>query len=194
MDWDDLVRWGSLAGIAGALTFSILWVAAIIVDGNWLFGLETLSELGGDRPGRWFFNGGVVVMGALALPFGAALYHKLCVCSLGKISSLMFMLAAVFLIGVGLFPIDTGAPHTFFSWAFFSTAIISLTFMLPPFHQVVCLSHVSLVATAGVVLTGYVTIILVATDLMELALSEALVVIALNLWVLIVGASMLRQV
>jgi hypothetical membrane protein len=114
MEKYDLVVWGSLAGIVGAATFSILWGLAILTDGHWLFGVETLSELGGFRPGRDLFNSGVTVMGSL-----------------------------------------------------------------------------SFVTTIGVVMTGYVTIALVALEVMELALSEALVVIALVIWVLLLGSTML---
>jgi hypothetical membrane protein len=192
MDRPELIKWGSLAGIAGAVTFSLLWAAAIIADGHWLFGIETLSELGGHRPGRYYFNIGVMVMGILSIPFGMALHQQLTQKRLGRISTMIFIVAAVLLIGVGVFPIDTGAPHTFFSWGFFITIITTMTLMLHPYRCDMKLCRLGFATTAVVVLIGYGTILLVSLDLMELALSEALIVMGLNIWVVITGVLLLR--
>lgn len=194
MNRAELTRWGSIAGIVGAVAFSLLWAAAILADGHWLFGIETLSELGGPRPGRLFFNSGVMVMGILSIPFGFAIYDQLLKSYLGRPSSLLFIMSAIFLIGVGVFPIDTGDPHKFFSWAFFSTVIIALTLMIHPYRCDSKLCRLGLLTTAVVVSIGYVTIILVATGLMELALCEALVVMALNVWVVVTGVLLLRTI
>ncbi|TFG55673.1 MAG: DUF998 domain-containing protein [Methanomassiliicoccus sp.] len=168
---EKMIMWGALAGIIGAVAFSTLWSLAIITDGHWIFGVETLSELGGHRPGRCFFNTGLIVMGLLSLPFGAVLYRKFEHIALGKISTGAFVLAAISLVGIGVFPINTGTPHTFFSWVFFSTVIISQTIMLRPIWMSPRLGRPALVVTLGTVMVGYITIILVATKNMELALS-----------------------
>jgi len=104
MNEEKMIMWGALTGIIGAVAFSTLWSLAIITDGHWIFGVETLSELGGHRPGRCFFNIGLMVMGLLSLPFGAVLYRKFEHTNLGMISTGMFVLAAISLIGVGVFP------------------------------------------------------------------------------------------
>jgi hypothetical membrane protein len=185
-------RWGPLLGLCGAVAFMCLWLAAIMADGHWLFGVETLSELGGHRPGRCYFNTAVTIMGLLAIPYGLALYLRYRQSIVGKGSAGLLLLACLFLVGVGVFPIDTGAPHTFFSWAFFSTIIISLTVMLWPMGKDAVLSLSGRGLTTTVVLTAYVTIALVALGVMELALSEALVVIALDLWVIVTCIMLLR--
>ena len=194
MNEEKMIMWGALAGIIGAVAFSTLWSLAIITDGHWIFGVETLSELGGHRPGRCFFNTGLIVMGLLSLPFGAVLYRKFEHTNLGKISIGTFVLAAISLIGIGVFPINTGSPHTFFSWAFFSTVIISLTIMLRPIWMFSRLGRPIVVVTLGTVMVGYITIILVATKNMELALSEALVVISLLIWTISMGISELHDI
>ncbi|MCG7844717.1 MAG: DUF998 domain-containing protein [Methanomassiliicoccales archaeon] len=182
MDRPELIKWGSLAGIVGAVAFSVLWAAAILADGHWLFGTETLSELGGFRPGRCFFNTGVMVMGIMVIPLGAALYSELGHGMMGRISTAMFSISGVLLVGIGLFPINTGAPHTFFSWAFFSVVIVSLTLMFIQCRHIIKPRSAWTVSMAGVLIIAYGTIVLVALGLMELALCEALVVIALIVW------------
>jgi hypothetical membrane protein len=114
-----------------------------------------------------------------------ALYARYRNTLIGKGSVGLLLLACVFLVGIGVFPIDTGAPHTFFSWAFFSSIIISLTVMLWPMAKDAVLSLSGRAFTMTTVLTGYVTIGLVVMGAMRLALSEALVVIALDLWVIV---------
>lgn len=193
MDRSELIRWGSLAGIAGAVAFSLLWAAAIIADGHWLFGTETLSELGGLRPGRCFFNTGVIIMGIMTIPFGLAVYQHLTRNVLGRISALIFILAAVFLIGVGVFPINTGAAHTFFSWSFFITIITAITLIVHPYRCDMKLCRLGFAASVGVVLIGYITLPLVGLGIIELGLSEALVVMGLNVWVVITSVILLRS-
>jgi len=179
---NGLIRWGSSAGIAGAITFLALWGMAIIVDGHWIFGIETLSELGGDRPGRLFFNSAAIIMGVATLLFAAALYRRMRRTLLEKVSTLTFAVSSILLVGVGLFPIDTGAAHTFFSWSFFIVVIVSLTLMFFPCQRNMGLRSIGTIALTGVLITAYVTMTLVALDIIELALSEALIVIALNIW------------
>jgi hypothetical membrane protein len=192
MDRSQLTKWGSLAGIAGAVTFSLLWAVAIIADGHWLFGTETLSELGGLRPGSCFFNTGVMVMGIMSIPFGMAVYQQLTTNYLGRISAMIFIAAAILLIGVGVFPINTGTTHTFFSWGFFITIITAMTLMLHPYRSDRKLCRLGFATTLVVVLIGDVTILLVTLDLMELGLSEALIVMGLNIWVVITSILLLR--
>jgi hypothetical membrane protein len=69
------VRFGAICGLIGALFFSVMWIVAVFVDGNWIMGKETLSELGGNRPGAFFFNSGVIVEGILGLFYGLGLLH-----------------------------------------------------------------------------------------------------------------------
>lgn len=54
-------RAGAVAGIIGSIAFASLWMAAAYLDGNWVLGKMTLSELGGSgRPGALHGSGGLL--------------------------------------------------------------------------------------------------------------------------------------
>jgi len=76
------------------------------------------------------FNFGLIVAGALGIIMGLGIRKLDFMDSLlGKIGIFFFILDAVFLVGIGIFPETTGRPHTYFSIAFFVTIGICLFFM-----------------------------------------------------------------
>lgn len=76
------------------------------------------------------FNIGLIIAGILGIMLGLGI-KKLDYMDtlLGKGATLLFIIDAVFLLGIGLFPETTGEPHTFFSIAFFVTISICLLLM-----------------------------------------------------------------
>lgn len=132
---DGWIRKGALLGLVGAAFFSLMWTSAVIADGHWVLGEETLSELGGDRPGALFFNAGVIVEGILAIFFSAALWRSMRPRGAFRIGPALFLAASVALIAVGAFPITTGLPHTVASYAFFGLALLAVLAIAYPIWE-----------------------------------------------------------
>lgn len=147
------------------------------MDGSWIFGEETLSELGGDRPGALIFNVGVIIEGFLAMVFSCSLLEYMKGSLLGRIGAGLLLIASIFLIGVGVFPITTGDPHTFFSYAFFLTALIALIVLVLPVARRVPMGGGLSILTAGLVL---VSIGFLVTS--SIPMTEAVAVICLLIW------------
>ena len=182
----DCIRLGALAGISVALVFSLMWTSAVVVDGNWRLGEETLSELGGDRPGAIYFNSGVVFAGVASLVFWLGLRCTVSKTILSRMGTLALFASSVALIGVGVFPIDTGDPHTVASYLFFSLMLMAFLLLTIPFRDspvfgkgYAIMSLAMAVVSLGVLL------------LISLELAEAVAVASMLLWVLILSAKML---
>lgn len=184
---DRWVDTGALAGILGAVFFTIVWTAAVIVDGHWTFGEETLSALGGDRPGAVIFNLGVITEGLLGLLFSIGFY-RLNDGLLHRAGSAVLVLSTVFLIAVGIFPVTTGALHDISSYAFFGLALLALLLLIFPLKNQ---------RSFGVLGAG-LTVVLVIISLSFLftspiPLTEAVAVICLLIWVSSMSLMILRD-
>ena len=167
-------------GILGALGFALLWAAAVAVDGSWVFGEMTLSELGDpERPADAIFNAACILAGAVLAIYSYGMRGQLEGRWLQGSMSLA-MLAAIFLIGVGLFPIHVEFWHTFFSWAFFLTMMGAIIVSIPGDWE--------RAGRARNIAVTSLMLILIATSLLgftALALAEAVAVIFIMAWVVI---------
>jgi hypothetical membrane protein len=177
MEKENLIRTTAIIGLLGAILFALLWTSAVIVDGNWVLGEETLSELGGDRPGRLYFNTGVIAMGIMGLLFAVGLFLILKEDLLGRIGTSVLFVGAVALIGVGIFPITTGECHTFFSYAFFGLMLATLLLLALPIWRESRLGPVGGIVTVGALATS-----LVFLFASSIPLTEAVAVICLLIW------------
>jgi hypothetical membrane protein len=178
--------WGAVAGIVGSVEFAIMWTLAALTDGHWVIGVMTLSELGGDRPGRWFFNIGVIVTGVLFVVFIRGLLRTLPRGLLTRIGTSLSFLGCIALIAIGVFPITTGTPHTVASWAFFSLMILGLAFMVRPIRYTPSLGTGHAILTAGVVALAIVLLVMTSVPL-----AEAATVIGLMVWGFAISATIL---
>jgi len=98
----------------------------------------------------------------------------------------MFLLSAFFLIAIGIFPITTGVPHTVASWSFFGLAIISLLIMIGPVLRSQVFGRTGMIATATVPIFSIALLVLTTV-----ALAEAITVIMLMAWAIIMSIMML---
>jgi len=169
-----------LLGFIGAFGFLVLWLVAVFVDGSWVFGQMTLSELGDpSSPADAIFNIGCILAGIVLVLFTLAMRPL----QENRILRLTFgvaTLASFFLIGVGLFPIHVDLWHNLFAWAFFLTMITAVIISIPGDWQrggrARMMAAASLfMAFVSVALLGFVA----------LALAEAIVVIFIMIWVLL---------
>jgi len=173
----DWVFFSALAGLLGALMFAFMWSAAVVVDGHWILGQETLSELGGDRPGRVFFNAGVITEGILALLFSTGIYRLMKSDHLGRLGSIILFAGSVALIGVGVFPITAGMPHTVATYAFFGLILVALIVLIIPI-----LYHPVLGEKGGILTIASLILSLTFLFTASLPLTEAVAVTCLLIW------------
>ncbi|MCQ5376222.1 MAG: DUF998 domain-containing protein, partial [Methanomassiliicoccales archaeon] len=149
-------------------------------------GEQTLSELGGNRPGRIFFNTGVILEALLSIVFVFGLRYTLSNDNLGKAGSVVFFLAAVSLLAVGIFPITTGVYHTVASYSFFGLSLIALIILIRPLQ----LSRV-FGAIFSIVTIVAILISLGFLFLTNIPTAEAVAVICLLFWSSIISIRML---
>lgn len=131
------------AGICGILA-PIIGLGCIVIAillSPWFSWTENyLSDLGGspgDRPiysahglSSVLFNFGLILAGCLGLYFGIGIKKSgMFDSTLGSIGLMFYLLDACVLIGIGIFPETTGAPHTFFSVVFFILVGFCLFFL-----------------------------------------------------------------
>ncbi len=185
---DPWISIAAIAGLLGAAFFSIMWITAVIVDGHWVLGEQTLSELGGNRPGSIYFNSGVILEGALSLMLALGLWRAMTRSTMQTIGGLVLACAAFFLILVGVFPITTGLPHTIASFGFFGLALLATILLARPLWNERRFGPFA----------GTVTIIAVVVSLLFLAftsieLTEAVSVICLLAWSSVISVMMLRS-
>jgi hypothetical membrane protein len=187
MKGDKLRRLGATFGLIGAMAFAVLWTLAVIEDGSWVFGVDTLSELGRiDGGGRDLFNAGVILSSLLWLPFAYVLLLAIPRTWLGRVGAVMFLLSAFALLAIGLFPIDTGTPHTVASWTFFILSLSSLLVMVAPMRQSDVFGRLG--AISSLIASLFPLALLLTTSV---PLAEAMAVIALMIWASIVSLMML---
>ncbi|MGD0056448.1 MAG: DUF998 domain-containing protein [Methanomassiliicoccales archaeon] len=182
------VRFGAVAGIVGATLFSAMWVIAAVKDGHWILGEQTLSELGGNRPGLFFFNSGVILEGTLALVFTFGLWHAMEKTTLQRIGNILLLFASCALILVGIFPITTGLLHGIASYAFFGLTLVAILLLIHPLW-----TDGDFGPVAGIVTLGAVILSIAFLSFATIALTEAVGVICLLAWSSLLSAMMLRK-
>ncbi len=180
-------RLGALAGITGSLFFALMWASASLADGGWRLGEMTLSELGDrSRAGHLLFNTGAMVTGALSILYSLGLYRVLSSSTMGKVGAAVMGVASVLLIGVGVFPIDAGLPHTVFSYGLFACAALGLALLVVPFARSYVFHPSMATFTMVLLLVG-----LAGAAVLSVPAMEALAVGCLLLWATMVSIRML---
>jgi hypothetical membrane protein len=160
---------------------------AALVDGHWVLGKQTLSELGDrSRAGALFFNSADIITGALALLFAIGLYRVLSTSAGGRLGSGLMVLASLMLIGIGIFPIDTGTPHTVLSYSFFATAALALFVLIPPIWKSHVFHH-----RIGAITAVLLLICVAGAFILNTPSVEALSVSCLLLWMGLMSVRML---
>ncbi len=121
----DLGRVSPIAGIVCVVTFMTLWVLAAILDGDWVLGGNTLSDLGvdGNDASELCFNGGCALAGILAIIFALVYFEKK---GAWRICGVTVVLAGLMLVGVGIVNLHYGKAHFFDASAHGVFAAISM--------------------------------------------------------------------
>src|SRR3990172_10114928 len=106
-----LARLGPLCGLLAAVVFLALFVTAMVLDPGWRMGGMWLSDLGG-RQAAWAFNTACVLAGLLLIPYALSLPRVLHRGLVTWVGAVLFLVAAGFLIGVGVFTEHLCSLHT----------------------------------------------------------------------------------
>ena len=108
---------GALAVLVGAL-MPIALAVAVFIDGTWTFDVNTLSDLGisANSTAAGIFKYSCVICGVLTAIFGIVKAYKKP--GYDRATAILLVIAAVFLIAVGLVTKDYDA-HTYFAYIYF---------------------------------------------------------------------------
>ena len=121
-------RLGVYCGLAAPLVFLALYSIALVGDPEYVFFENYLSDLGVGRM-AWAFNSAVIIAGGLMIPFALlAVRPALRGGILAELAVGLTVMAAAFLILVGVFTEDYEGTHYIVSMGFFISFLAALFF------------------------------------------------------------------
>lgn len=179
---------GASAGLVAVSAFVVLYLTAMRMDSVYVFMENYLSDLG-VREGAWAFNSGVIIAGALFIVMDVFAVSP----ALGKgrsetASVALLLVAASFLISVGIFTEDAGDLHGFVSYGFFLTMIAALGILSYTLHRGGALGRPASLATLAAFLFGVALLPFGGTPAVE-----TLAVLAILAWGLAMSLLLLRH-
>jgi len=177
-----------LCGLLAVVAFLVLYIVAMSLDSSYAFGKNYLSDLG-VSDGAWAFNAALIITGLLLIPFsvlglGPALGAKLW----ATISKVLLVIAALFLVSIGIFTEDAGDIHGVVSYGFFLTMLAVFAFVAHALFKSKYLGK-----------SGYVLSLLVfvfGIGLLPMGgnpLSETLAVLGIIVWGLVMGCLLMLK-
>lgn len=185
---DRLMVIGGIVGVALPLFFSTMWAAAVVVNGHWVLGEDTLSELGGNVPSRWIFNTAVIVAGLMGVDFSVGLMMRLAPSKTGRAGGALLAIASAGLITVGLFPIDTGGSHSLATIFFFGFAGLAAFVLLYPVYRWVGAKGMPFIVLVAAIALSFASVVLT-----PLPFAEAFAVASLMAMILSMSLQMISE-
>ncbi|MBE0518414.1 MAG: DUF998 domain-containing protein [Thermoplasmata archaeon] len=128
MTWklQDSYTAGLCSGVLAIVTFCVLYPIAAYQDPDYRFLDNYLSDLGVGS-GAWAFNSALIVTGSLLAVFAIfGVYRAIGIGIWSKLGTAALAISGAFLVCIGIFTEDFDEVHTFFSFAFFITLLITL--------------------------------------------------------------------
>jgi hypothetical membrane protein len=176
---------GLLSPIVGLIMMGI----AIMLTPGWSITKDTLSALGGDSFGNMIFNSGLPMAGALMMLFSTGLFEISERRIIGQIGSLLYLLASVIIVVLGVANINVQPIHNYLSVALFVLIPLSLAANSANLYSM----KLKIYAALGVV--GFILSAVVwATPGPVNALKETVALIGLVVWQIPLGYWMRKQV
>ncbi|MBU0684784.1 MAG: DUF998 domain-containing protein [Candidatus Thermoplasmatota archaeon] len=177
---------GIVCGLAAIISFVALYSIAMSLDSGYVFGKNYLSDLG-VSDGAWAFNAGVIIAGALFIPF--AVFGLSPVLGNGRspiVCTLLMAIAGLFLISIGIFTEDAGDIHGVVSYGFFLTMLVTLGVVAYSLCRSNSLGRFGYLVTLMVFMFGLAMLPVGGNPL-----SETLAVLSILLWGLLIGIALL---
>jgi len=171
-----------LCGLVAVALFLVLYMIAMSLDSTYVFGKNYLSDLG-VSDGAWAFNAAVILTGLLLIPFsvlglGPALGSTIWAVT----SKIVLVIAALFLVSVGVFTEDAGDIHGVVSYGFFLTMLVAFAFIVLALHRTKYLGESGYGFTLLVLIFGLILLPMGGDPL-----SETLAVLGIIIWGFIMG-------
>lgn len=173
----DVKKRSPVLGLAAVIWFLAMYAVAMSLDTVYLFGENYLSDLGVGEGAR-AFNAGVIGAGIMFILFDLTAVAP----ALGKgrvhiVAVSLLVLAAGFLVCVGIFTEDAGDLHGVVSYGFFLTMLVALGILTWSFRTSKALGRLGTYATLVAFVFG-LGLIPMGGD----PLSETLAVLAIVGW------------
>lgn len=170
------------------LAFVVLYSVAMYLDSEYVFMENYLSDLG-VREGAWAFNSGVIIAGTLFMAMDVLAIAPLFQGGVSRAVVVgLLILAAAFLVSVGIFTEDAGDLHGFVSYGFFLTMLLALGVLCYALHARSSLGRPAVYATLSAFLFGIVLLPFGGTPMVE-----TLAVLAILAWGLFMSLILLRS-
>ena len=182
----SLQKFGIVCGLMAILFFIVMYLIAMSLDTGYVFGKNYLSDLGVSE-GAWAFNSGLIVAGLLFVPFSVLGVRS----SLGGgrtslVGTTLLVIAALFLVSIGVFTEDSGDIHGIVSYGFFLTMLVALGVLAYALYRSKALGMTGFVITLAAFVFGLGMLPLGGTPL-----SETLAVLAILVWGTAIGILLL---
>ena len=174
------LRYPGYFAMGAPLLFGILWLMSAVIDGEWEFGVKSLSDLGisHDALSAFLFNFGCIMMGSsgVFIGIGCFAYGR----STMRIGGITYAIGLFFLIWVGVFTLPQTmhfvVATTFGIVGGIATVICSISDRNNPVY--ICLDIILIV----------ISIIAVATQPFEMW--EPITTICSMIWTFVLGIKM----
>ena len=177
---------GIICGLVAIVSFVTLYSIAVSLDSSYMFGENYLSDLG-VSDGAWAFNSGVIIAGALFIPFAVfGLRPALGNGMLPIACTVLMAISGLFLISIGIFTEDAGDVHGTVSYGFFLTMLVTLGLVAYALIRSKILGRFGYLVTLVIFMFGLAVLPMGGNPL-----SETLAVLGILLWGLLIGIALL---
>ena len=171
------------------MSFLVLYLVAMSLDSEYVFGESYLSDLG-VREGAWAFNSGLIIAGILFLLFDVMSIRSILGGSrLGIAALAMLVIGAAFLVSIGVFTEDAGDLHGIVSYGFFLSMLVALGLVTACMFRSRSLGRVGFAVSLVMFIVGILLLPMGGNPL-----SETIAVLGILAWgLLISGAIILKD-
>ncbi len=178
------LRFFSYIALVMPFIFTALWISSALVDGEWRFGFNSLSEMGisDDTVGAFLFNFACIISGISGIIFGFGIfaYGK----SVIRLGGALFTFSLLFLSLVGVFNLHFGDVHYFVASTFGFVLGISFVFLsLKDWGHIVYL----------IVDVTFIAVCIIFTLDTPFTVWEPTLIISSMVWIFFLGVKMYRE-
>ena len=178
------LRFFSYIALVMPFVFTVLWISSALVDGEWRFGFNSLSEMGisDDTVGAFLFNFACIISGISGIIFGFGIfaYGK----SVIRLGGALFTFSLLFLSLVGVFNLNFGDVHYFVASTFGLVLGISFVFLsLKDWGHIVYL----------IVDVTFIAVCIIFTLDTPFTVWEPTLIISSMVWIFFLGVKMYRE-
>ncbi|MCL6578031.1 MAG: DUF998 domain-containing protein [Candidatus Bathyarchaeota archaeon] len=186
-----------ISGISGVITPVVAFTfisLAITYSPSFIWTDNALSDLGiQEGVTAPLFNYGLIISGILTLVFACGLFVLLSNRSMGKIGAFIFVLDALALTAIGVFPENITPTHYQVSVAFFalypiSMFVIGASFLLEKQTKMGLFTFLTAAIAVAVWITYFST-----HFVSGVAIPETVSALAASAWAIVLGCKMLKE-